>query len=36
MDALDSMETYLSTRPTSFPSLAAGITWQYVHLINYN
>ncbi|EEP81886.1 conserved hypothetical protein [Uncinocarpus reesii 1704] len=27
MDALQSMETYLSTRPSSFPSLLAGITW---------
>ncbi|WEW58780.1 Protein phosphatase methylesterase 1 [Emydomyces testavorans] len=27
MDALQSMETYLSTRPSSFPSLSAGITW---------
>ncbi|EGE07404.1 phosphatase methylesterase [Trichophyton equinum CBS 127.97] len=27
IDALQSMETYLSTRPSSFPSLAAGIEW---------
>ncbi|KLJ08940.1 protein phosphatase methylesterase 1 [Blastomyces silverae] len=27
MDALQSMETYLSTRPSSFPSLASGIGW---------
>ncbi|KAM5432708.1 Protein phosphatase methylesterase 1 [Microsporum ferrugineum] len=27
MDALQSMETYLSTRPSSFPSLASGIEW---------
>ncbi|PGH35001.1 protein phosphatase methylesterase 1 [[Emmonsia] crescens] len=27
MDALQSMETYLSTRPSSFPSLASGINW---------
>lgn len=27
MDALQSMESYLSTRPKSFPSVAAGITW---------
>ncbi|EFW15303.1 Protein phosphatase methylesterase 1 [Coccidioides posadasii str. Silveira] len=27
MDALQSMETYLSTRPSSFPSLSTGITW---------
>ncbi|KAI1916869.1 Protein phosphatase methylesterase 1 [Ophidiomyces ophidiicola] len=27
MDALQSMETYLSIRPSSFPSLSAGITW---------
>lgn len=29
MDALQSMERYLSTRPTRFPSLASGIEWQY-------
>lgn len=29
MDALQSMEKYLSTRPTRFPSLASGIEWQY-------
>ncbi|EXJ85377.1 protein phosphatase methylesterase 1 [Capronia coronata CBS 617.96] len=27
MDALRSMDTYLSTRPKSFPSLASGIEW---------
>ncbi|EFE41629.1 hypothetical protein TRV_03650 [Trichophyton verrucosum HKI 0517] len=27
IDALQSMETYLSTRPSSFPSLASGIEW---------
>ncbi|OAX84686.1 hypothetical protein ACJ72_00952 [Emergomyces africanus] len=27
MDALQSMETYLSTRPSSFPSVASGIIW---------
>ncbi|KAJ5630124.1 hypothetical protein N7528_003781, partial [Penicillium herquei] len=27
MDALQSMEKYLSTRPTRFPSLEAGIEW---------
>ncbi|EEH16127.1 hypothetical protein PABG_06214 [Paracoccidioides brasiliensis Pb03] len=27
MDALQSMETYLSTRPSGFPSLASGIDW---------
>lgn len=27
MDALKSMDTYLSTRPQSFPSLASGIEW---------
>ncbi|KIW15445.1 hypothetical protein PV08_05491 [Exophiala spinifera] len=27
MDALSSMDTYLSTRPRSFPSLASGIEW---------
>lgn len=30
MDALQSMDKYLSTRPTRFPSLASGIEWQYV------
>ena len=30
IDALQSMETYLSTRPTGFPSLASGIEWQLV------
>lgn len=30
LDALQSMETYLSTRPTGFPSIASGIEWQYV------
>ena len=29
MDALQSMEKYLATRPTRFPSLASGIEWQY-------
>jgi protein phosphatase methylesterase 1 len=28
MDALQSMQTYLSTRPSTFPSLSAGIDWQ--------
>lgn len=32
MDALQSMEKYLSTRPTRFPSLLSGIEWQYVSL----
>ncbi|KAI9836174.1 MAG: Protein phosphatase methylesterase 1 [Sclerophora amabilis] len=27
MDALQSMQTYLSTRPSGFPSIAAGIDW---------
>jgi protein phosphatase methylesterase 1 len=27
MDALQSMESYLSTRPRSFPTLASGIEW---------
>lgn len=27
MDALQSMQTYLSTRPSGFPSLEAGIEW---------
>jgi len=27
MDALQSMDTYLSTRPKSFPSLTSGIEW---------
>jgi protein phosphatase methylesterase 1 len=30
MDALQSMETYLSTRPSDFPSIASGIEWQSV------
>lgn len=30
MDALQSMQTYLSTRPMSFTSLSQGIEWQYV------
>jgi protein phosphatase methylesterase 1 len=30
MDALQSMENYLSTRPSRFPSLTSGIEWQYV------
>lgn len=29
MDALQSMEKYLLTRPTRFPSLESGIEWQY-------
>ena len=28
MDALQSMEKYLSTRPSRFPSLTSGIEWQ--------
>lgn len=32
MDALQSMEKYLSTRPTRFPSLSSGIEWQYAIL----
>jgi len=32
MDALQSMEKYLSTRPARFPSLASGIEWQYVFI----
>lgn len=31
MDALQSMEQYLSTRPTRFPSISSGIEWQYVN-----
>ena len=31
MDALQSMETYLSSRPATFPSISSGIEWQYVH-----
>ncbi|KAL4915747.1 Alpha/Beta hydrolase protein [Aspergillus aurantiobrunneus] len=27
MDALQSMETYLSTRPSRFPSVASGVEW---------
>ena len=30
IDALQSMQSYLSTRPKRFPSLAAGIEWQSV------
>lgn len=33
MDALQSMETYLSTRPTRFPSLVSGIEWQYATIL---
>lgn len=29
MEALAHMETYLSNRPSSFPSLASAIEWQY-------
>lgn len=28
IDALQSMQSYLSTRPRSFPSIASGIDWQ--------
>ncbi len=28
IDALQSMQTYLTTRPKSFPSIASGIEWQ--------
>ena len=28
IDALQSMDQYLSTRPTRFPSLSSGIEWQ--------
>jgi hypothetical protein len=31
MDALQSMEKYLSTRPSRFPSLTSGVEWQYVN-----
>jgi protein phosphatase methylesterase 1 len=30
IDALQSMDTYLSTRPTRFSSLSSAIEWQYV------
>ena len=30
IDALQSMQSYLSTRPMSFPSIASGIEWQSV------
>jgi len=30
MEALAHMETYISSRPSSFPSLASAIEWQYV------
>lgn len=36
MDALQSMEKYLSTRPTRFPSLASGIEWQYVRSLTFS
>ena len=36
MDALQSMETYLSTRPTGFASVASGIEWQYVLVLTHN
>lgn len=32
MDALQSMDKYLSTRPSGFPSLTSSIEWQYVFL----
>lgn len=32
IDALQSMDMYLSTRPNRFPSLQSGIEWQYVSL----
>ena len=32
IDALQSMQSYLSTRPKTFPSVEAGIDWQYVLL----
>ena len=28
IDALQSMKSYLSTRPTAFPSIASGVEWQ--------
>ena len=31
VEALAHMETYLSNRPSSFPSLASAIEWQYVN-----
>lgn len=35
MDALQSMEKYLSTRPARFPSLASGIEWQYAIILEH-
>lgn len=35
IDALQSMQTYLSTRPAGFPSIASGIEWQYDPLSSY-
>ena len=32
IDALQSMQSYLSTRPMSFPSIASGIEWQSVYI----
>jgi protein phosphatase methylesterase 1 len=32
IDALQSMQSYLSSRPKSFPSIASGIEWQWVNL----
>lgn len=34
IDALQSMETYLSTRPSGFASLSQGIEWQWVLAIS--
>lgn len=32
IDALQSMQSYLSSRPKSFPSIGSGIEWQWVNL----
>ncbi len=34
MDALQSMQSYLSTRPRTFPTVELGIEWQYVSTFN--
>ena len=31
IDALQSMQSYLSSRPKSFPSISSAIEWQWVH-----
>jgi protein phosphatase methylesterase 1 len=36
MEALAHMETYLSSRPSTFPSLASAIEWQYVRPLSFS